>query len=201
MMLFGGATFILLILIALVSFFRFSADKFIDFTKNPDATVEKTGIIDKLKGPSNIPPCRGTTYAFICKRFRKYEVLIQSDFIRNAKAKVGALIKARDNHPLVLIYRANVEQYSLSDEDLERLIYYIGFDLEGNPKFYGTQYAAIKYGTVAPKANFRYLTTCERVSRSNSGVLNGFARQNNRYYWWCTRSWGCDGETARKAGL
>jgi hypothetical protein len=46
MMLTGGATLILLILITLVSFFRFSADRFIDFSKNPNETVEKTGIIE-----------------------------------------------------------------------------------------------------------------------------------------------------------
>jgi len=46
MMLTGGAAVIFIILIALISFFRISADRFIKFSGDGEHTVEETGIIE-----------------------------------------------------------------------------------------------------------------------------------------------------------
>jgi hypothetical protein len=108
------------------------------------AFLEDTKIITKIKVGRKTHPSRGTTYAFTCKRFKTYEVQINPHFIPNAKERVSDLIEERSNHPLVEIYKANVALYSLSDEDIERLPYYIGFDAAGEPKFYESQYLELK---------------------------------------------------------
>ena len=102
------------------------------------------GVITKIKSARRTSPSRGATYAFTCDRFKEYPISVSPDYIEKSKAKVTAMIKERDNHPLVQIYRANVKQYSLSEEDIERLPYYIGLDDEGEPKFYEPQYLSIK---------------------------------------------------------
>jgi hypothetical protein len=108
------------------------------------AFLEDAEIITKIKVGRKTHPSRGTTYAFTCKRFKTHDVQMNPDFIPNAKEKVSDLIEERSNHPLVEIYKANIERNSLSEEDIERLSYYIGFDAAGEPKFYGSQYLELK---------------------------------------------------------
>lgn len=108
------------------------------------AFLEKVGVITKLKAASNIPPSRGTTYHFTCRQFRTYDVEIDPKFIPQAKEKVSELIGDRSENEYTIIYKANLAQYRLSDEDLELLKDYTKKGDDGSIKSYGDIYTEIK---------------------------------------------------------
>ena len=114
--------------------------------------LEDLGYVRKLKGGSNIPPCRGTTYAFTCKRFVKCELELKRSYVEKCERKLQNLKAKRDTHPLVEIFRSNVRSYSLSDADLELLALHTSYDEDGvddeagedGTKYYFDQYVALK---------------------------------------------------------
>jgi len=143
--------------------------------------LEDLGYVRKLKGGSNIPPCRGTTYAFTCKRFVKCEMELKRSYVEKCERKLQNLKIKRDAHPLVEIFRSNVRAYSLSEEDLELLALHTSYDEEGvedeagkdGTKYYFDQYVALKNwdgDTVKAKRGSYYsvystIPSCFRVRR------------------------------------